>query len=111
MSRTDTAVRVISSSVGQAGDAAAEAVVEGEFVEFFHVDVAGLVEVGDPSPLGGDFLDAAGEAVELGVEDFVVGGRLGGVAAAPGTAPTRQLGTCTFGASHRQRPAYMSSHS
>ena len=50
----------------------------GSSVEFFHLDVAGLVEVGDPAALGGGFLDAAGEAVELGVEDFVVGGGLAG---------------------------------
>jgi hypothetical protein len=91
----------VGGLVREAGDAAAEAVVEGELValggelgllglelvasavdfggssvEFFHVDVAGLVEVGDPSPLGGGFVDAAGESVELGVQDFVVGGGL-----------------------------------
>jgi hypothetical protein len=37
----------------------------GSAVEFFHVDVAGLVEVGDQAALGGGFLDAAGEAVAL----------------------------------------------
>ena len=47
-------------------------------VELFHVDVPGLVEVGDPAALGGGFLDAAREACELDVEELVVGGRFAG---------------------------------
>ena len=83
--------------LGEVGDALAEAVADGEFVtlgcelgllglelaaaavefgcstvEFGHVDVTGLVEVGDPSALGGCLVHAAGEAGELSVEDLVV---------------------------------------
>jgi len=87
----------VGGLLGEVGDPLAQAVADGELVslggqfgllglklpaagvdlgcpavELFHVDVAGLVEVGDPAAFGGGFLDAAGEARELGVEDFVV---------------------------------------
>ena len=52
--------------------------VAGSSVEFFHVDVAGLVEVGEAASLGGGLFDAALESVELGGEQLVVGGRLAG---------------------------------
>ena len=93
----------VGGLLGEVGDALAEAVADGELValgcelgllglelaaatvelgcstvEFEHVDVTGLVEVGDPSALGGCLFDAAGEAGELGVEDLVVRGRLPG---------------------------------
>ena len=84
---------------GEVGDAAPQAVIDGELVmlgfelvafdlepavtrvdfgcssvEFFHVDVTGLVEVGDAASFSGGLVDAAGEAVELGGEELVVGG-------------------------------------
>ena len=84
--------------LGEAGDALAQAVADGELVapggergllglelrvadvdvggaavEFGHVDVSGLVEVGDASALGGGLVDAAREAGELGGQQLVVG--------------------------------------
>jgi len=45
-------------------------------VELFHVDVAGLVEVGDAPALGGCLVDSALDLGELGGEQLVVGGGL-----------------------------------
>jgi hypothetical protein len=39
-----------------------------------HVDVSGLVEVGDPPALDGCLLDAADDPSELGGEDLILGG-------------------------------------